>query len=173
MGTTVSSHTAHQPASSKPEPMGRERFLVSHGLEVSFSPFYSCAKPLKPKQGSLFRLQRRNLGNCSGCPHQVRNLKIKKPVPPKTPYPLDAVSCLPKVKESFMSFPSSPSNLLGSEPCMGSQPPGAWVPAFDCHRTGRLPPGSRPQEPDSCWSLVTPYPGGGSMSTVKLQIPSL
>lgn len=97
----------------------------------------------------------------------------QKACPPKTPNPLDAVSCLPKVKASFMSFPSSPSNLLGSEPCMGSQPPGAWVPAFDCHRAGRLPPGSRSQEPDSCWSLVTPYPGGGSMSTVKLQIPSL
>lgn len=92
------------------------------GLPQTGSLDYSCAKPLKSKQ-SLFRLQRRNLENCSQCPHQVRNLKIKKqPVTRRHHTSLLLWSAPLKVKQSFMSFPSSSSNLVGSKPWIGTQP---------------------------------------------------
>lgn len=94
----------------------------------------------------------------------------------KRPYQFDAVTYPPKVKESFRSFPSSLANLVWSKPCMGTPRPnpGALIPAFDCHRAGRLPSGSHSQEAvHSCWPLVTPYLGGGSISIVKQQIPRL
>lgn len=83
-----------------------------------------------------------------------------------------------------MSFPSNSSSLVWSrlfgqtglnQTLYGnSAPPGVWIPAFDCHRAGRLPSGSYTQEAvHSCWSLVTPYPGGGSISMAKQHIPRL
>ena len=112
----------------------------------------------------------------------MRNLKIKKQ-PATRRHQFHALTFPPpptKVKESFMSFPSSPSNLVRPKPCVEIQhpphtpPTGTWIPAFDCHRAGRLPSGSHSQEVrHSCRSLVTSYPGGGSISMVKQQIPSL
>lgn len=51
---------------------------------------------------------------------------------------------------------------------------GAWIPAFDCHKAWAGFPLAPTQEVcHSCWSLVTPYLGGGSISMVKQQIPRL
>lgn len=150
VGTTVSSHTEPTNLHHQSQiQLGRERFLVSHGLEVSFSPFYSCAKPLKPKQGSVFRFQRRNLENCSQCPHQVRHLKIKQPATRRHHTGLILWPASPRSRGVLCHFPAVPPNLLGSKPCMGSQPTRGLDSCFwlDCHRTGRLPAGSLSQEP--------------------------
>lgn len=134
---------------------------------------YQTSKP-KAEQ-SLLRHQRSCLENGSQCPHQVRILRTWI-ASHKRPYQFDAMTHLTTTKgQSFVSFPSSPASGW-TKSCMGTQPSPypRLIPAFDCHRAGRLPSGSLSQESiHSCWPLVTPYPGGGSISIVKQQILKL
>ena len=120
------------------------------------------------------------LKNGSQCPHQVRNLRIKEqPVTRRRHTGLMRWPTLQKGQGVLHHFPAVHQTCwvqTGVDQTLhgNSASTGVWVPAFDCHRAGRLPPGSHSQEAvHSCWSLVTPYPGGGSISMVKQQIPRL
>lgn len=145
-------------------------------------PYYRCTKPLKPKQSEVHSDCRGeilktvlNVQNKRGISRSESSLSQEDTIPARcSDLPTPPAT---KVKGSFMSFPSSPSNPVMSKPCVEIQTPSAhptgdWIPASDGHRAGGLPSGSRAREVShSCLSLVTSYPGGGSISMEKQQIP--
>lgn len=146
---------------------GERDFCLPWTGSLSHAALQLCQTSKMKARQSLFRLQRTNLENCSQCPHQEKESQDQKAAcHKKTPYQF---ALPPQRSRRVLSFPSSPPNLVGSKPCMGIQAPSRHLDScFRCHRTGRLPSGSLSQEAShSCWSLVTPYPGGGSISMLK------
>lgn len=184
VGTTVPSHAEPSNLSSVPGPLGGRK---TSGLPWNrgLSPTLDCrsAKPLKPKQGTVL----------SDCWEEILKMVLNAHIKWGISWSKSSLSqedMIPvwchdppstKVKESFTSFPSSLSNLVWSKqgwtkPCMGTQPCQgfAFLLLIATGLAGFLPSGSHSQEAvHSCWSLVTPYPGDGSISMVKQQIPRL
>lgn len=78
VGTTVPSHA--EPSNPPPLTGGRETSGLAQNGSLNPTLDYGCAKPLRPNKAGQRLLwdQRWNLENCSQCPHQVRNLRIKE-----------------------------------------------------------------------------------------------